>query len=158
MGENEMKKSMLLIGTSFIAIIAAITSLVINTQKDGESKMNELSMEMSEDKEDAVDSMKIDETAIETIEEDEYTILLKGSARPQNGEIVVEDAARIGVEEINKEYDVYAKNYTVEMIFLDGIGTKTGTWSGHIVLSDNEKYEFVLNGKDGNIEFMKKND
>jgi hypothetical protein len=68
--------------------------------------------------------------------------------------MIVEDAAKIGVEEIDKKYNIDEKGYSVEMIFLDGIATDAGTWSGHIILNDHEKYEFLVDGKDGNIELI----
>jgi hypothetical protein len=152
------KYLILIIGTSLFVIITVATILINNTNRNDISKMNGVSTDISQANEDTEDLKEVDEAAIETMEEDDYTILLRGSARPKNGEIVVEDAARIGVEEINKEYGLDKKDYSVEMIFLDGILKKTGTWSGHIVLSDDEKYEFLVDGKDGNIEFVKKYD
>ena len=154
---KKFKYVTLLTGTFLIVIIATIT-LVHNTKKDGGSKTNELSADISLDEKVAENSTVVDESGIEALKEDDYTILLKGSARPQNGEIIAEDAAKIGIEEINKEYQIDAKDYLVEMTFLDGIVTDTGTWSGHINLRDNEKYEFIVDGKDGNIEFINKND
>jgi hypothetical protein len=121
---------------------------------DNRTKTNELSADMTGDEEDTENIIEVDESVIETIEEDEYTILLRGSARPHNGEIIVEDAAKIGVEKIDKKYNIDDKGYSVEMIFLDGIATDTGTWSGHVILSDHEKYEFLVDGKDGNIELI----
>lgn len=150
---KKSKYSIMLIGT-FLTVIIASTILVINTLNVNKSESNERSAEVSHNEEDTENSIEIDESIIETIEEDEYTILLKGSARPQNGEIFVQDAAKIGVEEIDKVYNINAKGYSVEMIFLDGIVTDTGTWSGHVILSDNEKYEFLVDGKDGNIELI----
>ncbi len=148
------KHSIMLIGTFLIVIIIASTILAIITKNDIKSKQNEQSTEVSHNEGDTENAMVFDESQIETIEEDEYTILLKGSARPQNGEIIVQDAAKLGVVEIAKAYNINAKGYSVEMVFLDGIVTDTGTWSGHLILSDNEKYEFLVDGKDGNIELI----
>lgn len=155
-----MKKSkylFLLFGISLIIIISATLILVNNSAKDGKSKTNVVSADVSQE-EVAADSGETDKSGIETIVEDDYTILFKGSARPKNGEIAVEEAARLGVEEIEKEYTINQKDYSVEMIFLDGLTKKTGTWSGHVTLSDKEKYEFLIDGKDGKIEYIKKYD
>ncbi len=154
-----MKKTMkiiLMIATSLFIIISAATLLINNKNRNIAGKESKISAEVSQENKDTVNSDEVEGDGIETIETDHGTILLRGSARPKNDEIAVEDAARIGVEEISKKYDLDLKDYTVEMIFLDGLLKKTGTWSGHIKLSDDEKYEFIVDGKDGNVEFIKK--
>lgn len=159
-GRSKMKKSkylFLLFGITLLIIVTAIVILVNNSANDDKHKTNVASTDVSQE-DDAEKSKETDESAIETMEEDDYTILLKGSARPKNGEIDAEEAARLGVEELEKEYTINQKDYSVEMIFLDGITKKTGTWSGHIVFSDKEKYEFLIDGKNGKIEYLKKYD
>ncbi len=151
---KKSKHSIMLFGTFLVVIIIASAVLAVNIKNDIKSKSNKRSTEVSHNEEDTENSMVYDESPIETIEEDEYTILLLGSARPQNGEIIVQDAAKLGVDEIEKAYNIDTKGYSVEMVFLDGIVTDTGTWSGHVIVSDNEKYEFLVDGKDGNIELI----
>ncbi len=155
---KKFKYLFLLLVISFLIIVAAAVILVNNSAKDDNRKTNVASTNVSQEEDNAANSKETDESAIETMEEDDYTILLKGSARPKSGEIDVEEAARLGVEEIEKEYTINQKDYSVEMIFLDGITKKTGTWSGHVTLSDKEKYEFLIDGKDGKIEYIKKYD
>lgn len=91
---------------------------------------------------------------IETLKQDDYNILLKGSARPENGEISVEKAAEIGFNEYKKTNSDSGKEYKVEMVFLDGILKKTGSWSGHIITEEgSNKYEFLVDGKTGSLDF-----
>ncbi|SHO45097.1 hypothetical protein [Anaerocolumna xylanovorans] len=90
---------------------------------------------------------------IETIQKAGYTILLKGSARPEKDEIAVENAVEIGLKEYEKTHHLDAKECKIEMVFLDGIVKKAGTWSGHIKLNDTDTYEFIVDGKTGNVDY-----
>ncbi len=148
-----MRKSkylIMLIGTILAVVIIISAIFEINTQLSKKRTPKEGSTELSQD-EYTSDEVVNDESTLETIVADDYTILIRGSARPQNGEITVEEAAKLGVEEIHKVYNIDEKDYSVEMFFLDGIIKDTGTWSGHVILNDIEKYEFLVDGKDGNI-------
>ncbi len=148
-----MKKSRYVILSITAFIIVVIVAILIfnnNIQKDDNGNANQQS-------EYASSNIENDEDGIETIEVDEYTILLKGVARPKNEEISVEEAAKIGVKELEKEYNIDINN-EVEMIYLDDILTNTGTWSGHLNLSDTEKYEFLIDSKDGSLEFVNKSE
>ena len=143
-----MKRSRLvLLVVGFVVIFTAATFVIVNVvKKDGMKNTSSQDVNVTEGSEN-------DEAGIETIETDDYNILLRGSARPKNDEISVEEAAKLGVEAIEKEYDIDVKN-EVEMIFLDGVLSKSGKWSGHINVSDTERYEFLVNGKDGSIELV----
>lgn len=148
-----MKKSkytMVSVSAFIIVIVVATLMIINNKMKDDDGTSNEKSVNESQD-------IENDETGIETIDLDDYTILLRGSARPKNDEISVEEAAEIGVTALEEEYNIVVKN-DVEMIFLDDVLTNTSTWSGHLNLSDSEKYEFLIDGKDGSLKYMKRNE
>lgn len=138
-------------------IIISLLFFRDNKKKDDKNIMNQKSIESSQDIEVKNEDDEDDEEGIETIEHDGYTILLKGCARPENNEISVENAFDIGIEEYKKQYNKNEKDYKIEMYFLDGILSKTGLWSGHIILNEKEKYEFLVDGKDGNLEYLIKN-
>lgn len=91
---------------------------------------------------------------IEVFNIDGYSIFLKGNARPKNNEICFEDAVKIGIKEYEKQYQTDKNDYTIEIYFLDGILSKTGFWSGHIFLNKKEKYEFLVDGKDGTLSYL----
>lgn len=136
----------LFVSALIIVIIVATIAFINNNGKD-EKEQNIKEAQIAED----------DETGIESIKTDEYTIQLRGSARPKNDEISVEEAADIGVEALEKEYDIEVKN-EIDMIFLDDVLTNSGTWSGHYNLNDTVKYEFLIDGKDGSLEFIDRNE
>lgn len=122
-----------------IIIIVATIAFINNIGKDDYSNAGEQNVKEVQNTED-------DETGIETVNTDEYIIQLRGSARPKNDEISVEEAADIGVEALKKEYDIEVKN-EIDMIFLDDVLTNSGSWSGHYKLNDTEEYEFLIDGK-----------
>jgi hypothetical protein len=134
-------------------IIFSVLFILENNTKSDNNKSNKESIHIAQDTENTIE---FDADGIETTEKEDYTLLLRGSARPVNGEISAEEAAEIGIEEFKNEFDNKSENYTVEMAFLDGITTKTGTWSGNIKISDNEEYEFLLDGNDGNLVYISK--
>jgi flagellar basal body-associated protein FliL len=147
-----MKKSryVILFLSAFIIIIVATIAFINNIGKDDYSNAGEQNVKEAQITEDH-------EIGIETIKTNEYTIQLRGSARQKNDEISVEEAADIGVEALKKEYDIEVKN-EIDMIFLDDVLTNSGTWSGHYKLNDTEEYEFLIDGKDGSLEFIDRNE
>lgn len=97
-------------------------------------------------------------SGIETIQKDGYTILLKGSARPEKDGIAVEKAAEIGLQEYEKDHSATAKECRIEMVYLDGILKKTGSWAGHIISGDTDTYEFIVDSETGNVSYTSINE
>lgn len=153
-GVIDLKKIKYVIMISGVVILFIVTMLVsTNLRKNNENKTNKEIIQVSKDNEALKDVKK---TGVETIEEDGYTIILRGSARPENSEISVKKAAKIGLRAVKKKYKINTKDCKIEMIFLDGISTITGTWDGHINLSNTEKYEFIIDGKKSKVDYLLK--
>lgn len=138
-------KAILLIGTimvSFLLITFSVYTGLTDRGKDTKEK-----------------EQASQETAgIETIQKDGYTILLKGSARPEKDGIAVEKAAEIGLKEYETDHSAAAKECRIEMVYLDGIFKKTGSWAGHIISGNTDTYEFIVDSETGNVSYTSTNE